>query len=172
MQVLVCASDAWIYVSSLYLGDGDQLYIHVTVYHHIEMKWTAWYYVALLKAFLLFSTLLLGNKVVLVLTILPQWGASDTEIKVPSDENTELKCSLFTAWNMSVYSHTCYAYCQGFPPRLFLPFRSIHLHFFPNPPDFFPVLAVVNTGSRVGPQNKIGHQAGCRFPCWVPAEYE
>ena len=24
----------------------------------------------------------------------------------------------------------------------------------------------------VGPQNKIGHPAGCRFPCWVPAEYK
>ena len=23
----------------------------------------------------------------------PQWGAADAEIKVPSDENTELKCS-------------------------------------------------------------------------------
>ena len=31
-------------------------------------------------------------------------------------------------------------------------------------PDFFPVLAVANTGSCVGPQNKIGHPAGCRFP--------
>ena len=29
----------------------------------------------------------------------------------------------------------------------------------------FPVLAVANTGSSVGPQNKIGHPAGCRFPC-------
>ena len=39
-------------------------------------------------------------------------------------------------------------------------------------PDFFSVLAVANTGSCVGPQNKIGHPAGCRFPCWVPAEYK
>ena len=30
---------------------------------------------------------------------------------------------------------------------------------------FFPALAVANTGSYVGPQNKIGHPAGCRFPC-------
>ena len=41
----------------------------------------------------------------------PQWGAVDTEIKVPSGENTELK------------------------------------------------LAVANTDSCVGPQNKIGHPA-------------
>ena len=32
-------------------------------------------------------------------------------------------------------------------------------------PIFPPVLAVANTGSRVGPHNKIGHPAGGRFPC-------
>ena len=60
----------------------------------------------------------------------PWWGAVDAEIKVPSDENTELKCSPFKAWSRSVYSHTCYAYCQGLLPCLFLPFWSFHLHFF------------------------------------------
>ena len=102
----------------------------------------------------------------------PQWGAADAEIKVPSGENTELKRSPFKAWSRSVYSHTCYAYCQELLPRLFLPFRSIHLHFFQNLSQFFPVLAVANTGSCVGPQNKIGHPVGCRFPCWLPAEYK
>ena len=53
---------------------------------------------------------------------------------------------------------------------LFLPFRSIHLHFFQNLSRFFPVFAVANTGSCVGPQNKIGHPVGCRFLRWVPAE--
>ena len=71
----------------------------------------------------------------------PQWGAADAEIKVPSGENTELKRSPFQAWSRSVYSHTCYAYCQGFLPCLFLPFQSIHLHVFPNLSQFFPVLA-------------------------------
>ena len=42
-------------------------------------------------------------------------------------------------------------------------FRSIHLHFFQNLSRYFPVLAVANTGSCVGPQNKIGHPAGYRF---------
>ena len=78
--------------------------------------------------------------VVLVLPS-PQWGAADAEIKVPSGENTELKRSPFQAWSRSVYSHTCYAYCQGFLPCLFLPFQSIHLHFFQNLSQFFPVLA-------------------------------
>ena len=62
----------------------------------------------------------------------PQWGAADAEIKVPSGENTELKRSAFKAWSRSVYSHTCYAYCQGFLSCLFLHLRSIHLHFFQN----------------------------------------
>ena len=75
----------------------------------------------------------------------PQWGAADAEIKVPSGENTELKRSAFKAWSKSVCSHTCYAYCQGFLPCLFLPFRFIHLHFFPKPLLIFHVLAVSNT---------------------------
>ena len=32
-------------------------------------------------------------------------------------------------------------------------------------PDFFPLLAVANTGSCVGPQNKTGPPARFRFPC-------
>ena len=54
----------------------------------------------------------------------------------------------------------------------FRPFQSIHLHFFQNLSKVFPLLAVANTGSCVGQQNKIGHPAGCRFQCWVLAEYE
>ena len=46
----------------------------------------------------------------------PQWGATDAEIKVPSDESTELKGSPFIAWSRSVYCHACYTYCQGFLP--------------------------------------------------------
>ena len=95
----------------------------------------------------------------------PKWTAADAEFKIPSDEKTELKRSTFRAWSRSVYCHTSYAYCQGFLPYLFLPFRSIHVHFFQNLSRFFLVLAVANTGSCVGPQNEIGHPAGCRFPC-------
>ena len=49
------------------------------------------------------------------------------------------------------------------------PFTCI---FFQNISRLCPVLAVANTGSCVDPQNKIGHPAGCRFLCWVPAEYK
>ena len=49
-----------------------------------------------------------------------------------------------------------------------LPFHS--LAFFPK--HVFVVLAVANFGSCVVPQNKLGHLAGCRFPCCKPAEYK
>ena len=94
-----------------------------------------------------------------------QWGAADAEIEVPSGENTELKRSSFKAWSRSVYSHAWYAYCQGFLPCLFLPFQTIHLHFFQTPSRFLPCWLWLTHGSCVGPQNKIGHPAGCRFPC-------
>ena len=105
-------------------------------------------------------------------TVTLQWGAVVAEIKVPSGENTELKRSPFKAWSGSVYSYTCYAYCQGFLPCLFLPFRSIHLHFFQNLPPFFLCWLRLTHGSCVGPQNKIGYPAGCMLPCWVPMEYK
>ena len=60
----------------------------------------------------------------------PQWAAADAEMKVPSGKNTELIHSPFQAWSRSVYSNTCYPYCQEFLSYLFLPFRSNHLHFF------------------------------------------
>ena len=114
----------------------------------------------------------LNCRIILVVTVSPQWGAADAEIEVPSGENTELTRSPFKAWSRSVHSHTCYAYCQGFLPCCFLPFLSVHLHLFQNLSQIFPVLAVANTGSCVGPQNKTGHPAGCRFPCWLPMEYK
>ena len=100
------------------------------------------------------------------------FSAADAEIKVPSGENTELKRSPFKAWSRLAYSHTCYAYCQGFLPCLLLPFRSMHLHFFQNLSRLFLCWLWLTQGSCVGPQNKIGHPAGCRFPCLVPAEYK
>ena len=43
------------------------------------------------------------------------------------------------------------------------PFTCIF--FLQNHSRFFPVLAVAVAGSCVGPQNEIGHPAGCRLPC-------
>ena len=106
-----------------------------------------------------------------VIFVFLQWRASDTDIIVSFGENTELKHSPFRAWSRSVYSHTCCAYCQGFLPYFYRSCLSTCI-FFQNLSRFFPALAVANTGSCVGPQNKIGHPVGCRSPCWVPAEYK
>ena len=100
-----------------------------------------------------------------------QFGAVDAEIKVPSVENTELKASPFKALSRSVYSHTWLCLLPGIS-CLFLPFWSIHLHLFQNRSWVFPVLAVANTGSCVGPQNEKGYPARCRFLWWVLAEYK
>ena len=45
------------------------------------------------------------------------------------------------------------------------------LHFFQNF-RFLLCWLWLTRGSCVGLQNKIGHPAGCRFPCWAPAEYK
>ena len=45
-------------------------------------------------------------------TVSPAVGSCGRRIKVPSAENTELNRFPFKAWSRSVYSHTCYAYCQ------------------------------------------------------------
>ena len=101
----------------------------------------------------------------------PQWGAADAEIKVPSSRNTELKRSPFKAWSRSVYSHKCYAYCQGFFPY-FYPSGPFTCIFFQNLCRFLLCWLWLTHGSCLGPQNKMGHPAGCRFPCRVPAEYK
>ena len=97
--------------------------------------------------------------------MVPQWGAADAEIKVPSGENTELKRSPFKAWIASVYSHTCYATVRDFFLSYF--YFPVHLPaFFQNLSRFFfSLFAVANPGSSVGLQNEIGHPAGCRFLC-------
>ena len=102
----------------------------------------------------------------------PQEGAADTEIKVPSVENTELEGSPFKAWSRSVHGHTCHAYSRGFLPCWIHPSGPFTCIFSKTSPKFFPVIAVANTGSCSDPQNKLGHPAGCRFPCWVSVEYK
>ena len=54
----------------------------------------------------------------------------------------------------------------------FFPFGPFTCIFFQNPSQFLLCWLWLAHGSCVGLQNKIGHPAGCRFPCWVPTEYE
>ena len=94
-----------------------------------------------------------------------RWGAADAEIKVPCGENAELKRFPFKLWSRSVYSETCYAYCQEFLLYFYPSGPFTCVFFFLKSLPIFPVLAVTNACSSVGLQNKIGHPAGCRFPC-------
>ena len=54
----------------------------------------------------------------------------------------------------------------------FYPSGSFTCIFSKTSPDFSLCWLWLTHGSCVGPQNKIGHPAGCRFPCRVPAECE
>ena len=67
----------------------------------------------------------------------PLWDSAETEIKVPSVENSELT-NFFPrkAWRRSEYSHGCFAHCQEF-----LHCSNSYLHFFsPNPLHTFSLL--------------------------------
>ena len=86
----------------------------------------------------------------------PQWGAADAEIKVPSDENTELNGSpLKPGIGQYIAMHATLTagdfFLANFHPSG--PFTCI---FSQNRSRVFPVLAVTNTGSCVGQQNKLG----------------
>ena len=68
-------------------------------------------------------------------SLVPQWGAVDAEIKVPSGQNTELKGSPFKAWSRSVYSLLAALASRDFLLISTLPVHS--LHFFQNLSQFF-----------------------------------
>ena len=112
-----------------YNGESDRMYF---VWENLQYCWRQLYIHVQLTCYYSVGLLIFIPLLVVSFSLLStsQMGAADAEIKVPYGENTELKRSPFKAWSRSVYSHTFYAYCQGFLPFLFLPFRSIHLLFF------------------------------------------
>ena len=81
------------------------------------------------------------------------WVSSDTPVQTVRSVSLTL-----TARNFFL----AYFYTSG-------PFICI---FSKSSPDFSLCWLWLAHGSCVGPQNKIGHPAGCRFPCLVPAEYK
>ena len=98
-------------------------------------------------------------------TVSALWGAADAEIKVPSDENIEIKHSLLKPGvGQYIAIHATLTIRELFL-AYFYPFGPFICIFSRTSPDFFPVLAMFKTGSCVGPQNKIDHLAGSRFPC-------
>ena len=85
-----------------------------------------------------------------------QWGAVDAEIKVPSDENTELKGSPFNAWSRSIAMYAMPT-AKDFFLANFYPSGPFTCIFSKTSPEFFvPVWAR---------RKKKGHPAGCGFPC-------
>ena len=66
-----------------------------------------------------------------------QWGAADAEMKVPSNENTELEHPPFKAWSRSVYSHTATLTARNFFLAYFYPSSPFTCIFSKTSPDFF-----------------------------------
>ena len=82
----------------------------------------------------------------------PQWGAADAEIKVPSDENTELKGSpLKRGVGRYIAMHDTLT-ARDFFLANFYPSGPFICIVSKTSPNFFPVLATANTGSCVGPE--------------------
>ena len=90
-----------------------------------------------------------------------QWGAADVEIKVPSVQNTQLEGSPFKGQYIAIHATLT---ARDFFLAYFYPSGAFTCIFFQNLSRAFPVLAAANTGSCVGPHNKTGYPAGCRFP--------
>ena len=67
----------------------------------------------------------------------PQWGAVDAEIKVPSDENTELKGSPFKAWSRSVIAMDATLTAKDFFLANFYPSGPFTGIFSKTSPEFF-----------------------------------
>ena len=99
----------------------------------------------------------------------PQLGDADAEIKVPICWKQSLRVLPLTPGvGQYIAIHATltardFFLANFYPPGLFT------CIFFQNLSRVFPVLAVANTGSCVGQQNKTGHSTGCRFLYWVPA---
>ena len=100
-------------------------------------------------------------------------------IKVPSAENQWLSKILST--NAGVGHNIAVCASSILPCMLRLLPRDFFLANFyaPSPficilsktsPTFFLCWLCLIHGSCVGPENNIGHPAGCRFPRWVPSE--
>ena len=95
----------------------------------------------------------------------PQWGTADAEVKVSSGEKTEFKCSpLKPGVGQYIAKHATLTARDFFFAYLYPsgPFTCI---FSKSLLKFFQCWLWLTHGSCVGPQNKIGHPAGCRFPC-------
>ena len=86
-------------------------------------------------------------------------GTADAEIRDPSVQNPHLKVLPFKPGAGPYKATHATPTARDFFLTNFYPPRPFTCIFSKASPDVFPVLAVANTGSYVGPQNKIGHPA-------------
>ena len=95
----------------------------------------------LFSALLVLSAVYLFMKVSFSSDIIPRSGELRTQkLKSHLVRTQSLNVLPFKPGVDQYIAIHCYAYCQGVLPCLFLPFQSIHLHFFQNLSQFFPVL--------------------------------
>ena len=94
----------------------------------------------------------------------PQWGAADAEKKSRLVRTQSLnvfplkpKVGQYIAIHASLPA-------RNFFPAYFYPSSPFTCIFSKTSPDFSLCWLWLTHGSCVGPQNKIGHPAGCRFP--------
>ena len=93
--------------------------------------------------------------------------------ELPVDPQGRWSCSASSRWSSVVSILPCMLrLLPGISLVLISTLAVYSPAFFQNLSWFFSVLAVVNTSSCVGPQNKIGNPVGCTFSCWVPTEYK
>ena len=96
----------------------------------------------------------------------PQWGTADAEILKTHPLRTQRsKVLLFKTGGGPYKAMRATHTAMDLFLANFVLFRSIYLHFPPkkNLSPVFPVLAVANTGSCVGLQDKIEHLALCYY---------
>ena len=135
-------------------------------------------------------------------TVITQPKATDIQSNGSLERLTHLGCHNLDVWNgcgreltggenLTLYCvlswTTSYdlGLTESAKPNLYLSVCLLHARYImplieiifvafspPNLSQVFPVLVAAYTDSCVGPQNKLGHLDGCRFPCWVPAEYK
>ena len=125
------------------------------------------YYIKCFQAVLLNNAILRRRfpRVVGLLCTSPQWGAADAEIKVPSGENTSLKVLPFTPGVGQYIAIHATLTARDFFLAYFYPSCPFTCIFSKTSPDFSMCWLWLTHGSCVGPQNQIGHPAGCRFLC-------
>ena len=133
------------------------------------------YYMLLIGSFMLISTLMLFLLLIMIMlfsVLTPHSGELRTQ---------KLKSHLVRTQSLNVLPlkpevGMYIAIHATLTARIsFLPISTLLAHspaFFPNLSQLFLCWQWLTHGSCVGPQNKLGHPAWCRFPFWVPTEYK